>query len=70
MSVIDPIADMLAPHSQCVGCGAQHGCRAHSNIKGGDCPDSQRNERFIQDFEAVSAGQSHPVLPHLAQVHG
>ena len=61
MSVIDPIADMLARIRNASAVGHNTVAMPHSNIKAA-IAQILKDEGFIQDFEAVSAGQSHPVL--------
>ena len=68
MSVIDPIADMLARIRNASAVGHNTVAVPHSNIKAA-IAQILKEEGFIQDFE-VASDQSQPDAAHLAQVHG
>jgi small subunit ribosomal protein S8 len=61
MSVIDPIADMLARIRNASAVGHNTVAVPQSNIKAA-IAQILKDEGFIQDFEVVSSGQSHSVL--------
>jgi len=61
MSVIDPIADMLARIRNASAVGHNTVAVPHSHIKAA-IAQILKDEGFIQDFEVVLAGQSHSVL--------
>ncbi len=61
MSVIDPIADMLARIRNASAVGHNTVAVPHSHIKVA-IAQILKDEGFIQDFEVVLAGQSHSVL--------
>jgi small subunit ribosomal protein S8 len=61
MSVIDPIADMLARIRNASAVGHNTVAVPNSNIKAA-IAQILKEEGFIQDFEAVTAGQAHPML--------
>ena len=61
MSVIDPIADMLARIRNASAVGHNTVAVPHSNIKAA-IAQIFKEEGFIQDFEVVTAGLAHPML--------
>ena len=61
MSVIDPIADMLARIRNASAVGHNTVAVPNSNIKAA-IAQILKEEGFIQDFEVVTAGQAHPIL--------
>jgi len=61
MSVIDPIADMLARIRNASAVGHNTVALPQSNIKAA-IAQILKDEGFIQDFEVVSSGQAHSVL--------
>jgi small subunit ribosomal protein S8 len=61
MSVIDPIADMLARIRNASAVGHNTVAVPNSNIKAA-IAQILKEEGFIQDFEVVTASQAHPIL--------
>ena len=61
MSVVDPIADMLARIRNASAVGHNTVAVPNSNIKAA-IAQILKAEGFIQDFEVVTAGQAHPIL--------
>ena len=61
MSVIDPIADMLARIRNASAVGHNTVAVPQSNIKAA-IAQILKDEGFIQDYEVVSSGQAHSVL--------
>jgi small subunit ribosomal protein S8 len=61
MSVIDPIADMLARIRNASAVGHNTVAVPNSNIKAA-IAQILKEEGFIQDFEVATAAQAHPIL--------
>ena len=61
MSVVDPIADMLARIRNASAVGHNTVAVPHSNIKA-EIAQILKDEGFIQDFETVTAGQGHSMI--------